>query len=112
MAVASLTPGSSAERCEEVQIGDQLVEVNHVYVYRGRIDSVRQLMLGPAGTRVPLKLRRIERQLMLGPAGTRVPLKLRRIERQLMLGPAGTRVPLKLRRIEWIIVVIVQRRGS
>jgi hypothetical protein len=66
MTVVSLTPGSSAARSAEIEIGDQLVEVNGVYVYRGRLDQVRGLMLGQAGTRVPIKLRRLVANKLTG----------------------------------------------
>jgi hypothetical protein len=40
--------------------------VNGVYVYRGRLDQVRGLMLGQAGTRVPIKLRRLVANKLTG----------------------------------------------
>ena len=59
--VAGLIPGSSAESCQRIRPGDVLLAIDHVIIggtFRGAADSMQilNLMIGPVGTQVQLRL--------------------------------------------------------
>ena len=62
--VRQLQPGGPAEQCGQVHIGDAIVEVNGIDVFRKPISSFTKLMLGPPGTIVTLGLKRATSQMI------------------------------------------------
>jgi hypothetical protein len=62
--VRQLQHGGPAERCGQIHIGDCIVEVNGVDVFRKPISSFTKLMLGPPGTNVTLGFKRATSQMI------------------------------------------------
>uniref|UniRef100_A0A7S0DU22 PDZ domain-containing protein n=1 Tax=Hanusia phi TaxID=3032 RepID=A0A7S0DU22_9CRYP len=58
--VMALTPGLSADMSGAIRVGDILVEVNGVKCQDQSLTEVRELIMGPRGTRVTFKIERIE----------------------------------------------------
>lgn len=62
--VRQLQHGGPAEQCGQVHVGDCVVEVNGVDVFRKPISSFTKLMLGPPGTIVTLGFKRSSSQMI------------------------------------------------
>ena len=62
--VRQLQHGGPAQKSGQVHVGDCIVEVNGIDVFRKPISSFTKLMLGPPGTTLQLGFKRASSQLI------------------------------------------------